>query len=97
MNESIGTIYAETNHVDAEINHVDAEINHVDKNQDGKETANIESQHDQKCFSKSLLPFDRPYLGHVVSVVSALMQSATVLYSTFNKFGDLGVCDTQRD
>ena len=90
MNESIGTIYAETNHVDAE-------INHVDKNQDGKETANIESQHDQKCFSNYLLPFDRPDLGHVVSVVSALMQSATVLYSTFKKFGDLGVCDTQRD
>ena len=90
MNESIGTIYAETNHVDAE-------TKHVDKNQDGKETANIESQHDQKCFSKSLLPFDRPYLGHVVSVVSALVQNATAFYSTFKKFGDLGVCDTQRD
>lgn len=90
MNESIGTIYAETNHVDAE-------INHVDENQDGKETANIKSQNDKKCFGKSPLPFNRPYLGHVVSVVSALMQSATVLYSTFKKFGDLGVCDTQRD
>lgn len=90
MNESIGTIYAETNHVDAE-------TKNVDKNQDGKETANIESHHDQKCFSKSLLPFDRPYLGHVVSVVSALVQNATAFYSTFKKFGDLGVCDTQRD
>ena len=40
MNESIGAIYAETNHVDAE-------INHVDENQDGKETANIKSQNDQ--------------------------------------------------
>lgn len=40
MNESIGAIYAETNHVDAE-------INHVDENQDGKKTANIKSQNDQ--------------------------------------------------